>query len=682
MGPAGQVQLLFSKSKVYIHPTKSSKDQVCGYLALVRPVNCSNLDVLVSWVPESLIRLSQSDYESYIQVDLDDVGSPQMFSEQPLVSLPPTTTFSSHAFSVSLRDMYSIHVREPSLGWWYGSIQLVTRNSDTLPTLYFHDSESSAVQQERKRRAASFDPFSDDQLPWGGASFVAALKKLARLVPSPQQDRGILLVNPDTTEMKLTSKPTEKPQSSKRWEDMKWGLFEKLAQVTKFSRSAGQQVIDRTPAPMKAMLNIPEVEQLSQDYDSARAYLAEWAVGIANDGKKKKYDVVWTDGPDNLLGDEDFSFVSMHSGVERRNPITLSEWESFFGVSGQLTVTVDEVLERVFHGGLEPPARPQAWLFLLGIYPWHSTSRERASLVAEKRNEYYRLKRRWWDDTERQADDDFWKDQKSRIEKDVLRTDRQLEIFGQSDIPHPDPDSRFASSGANPHLEQLKDLLITYNEYNENLGYVQGMTDLLSPLYVVLQDDSLAFWAFCGFMRRMERNFVRDQSGMRDQLVCLDHLVQLMLPRLYEHLAKADSTHFFFFFRMLLVWYKREFDWDDCLRLWEVLWTDYLSSQFHLLIALAILDLNKEVIMNRLHHFDEILKYINDLGMSLDLEAVLVRAEQLFNHLRKTVELVEHQASRTNRTDLPHIPDDVRLLLSREVIEVRESKRPPGAGGG
>lgn len=681
MVAVGQVQLLFSKSKVYIHPTKSSKDQICGYIALVRPLNGGNSDMLVSWVPESLIRLSKTDFESYVQVDLDDSGSPQISSQQPLVSPPPTSTLSSHAFSVSIRDIYSIQVREPSLGWWYGSIQLITRGSDTLPTLYFHDSENQAVQQERKKRAASFDPFTDDQLPWGGASFMAALKKYAKVVSSPQKERGVYLVNPDLTEMR--AKPSSgNNASSKRWEDVKWGIFEKLAQVTKLSRTAGRHVIDRTPAPMKSMLNIPEVEQLSQDYDSAKAYLAEWAVGIAKDRDKKKYDVVWTDGYDNLLGDEDFSFVSMHSGVERRNPVTLAEWKSFFGMAGQISVTVDEILERIFHGGLEPPARPEAWLFLLGVYPWHSTAKERVAIVADKRNEYYRLKRRWWDDTERQANDDFWKDQKSRIEKDVLRTDRQLEIFGQSDIPHPDPDSRFASSGANPHLEQLKDLLITYNEYNENLGYVQGMTDLLSPLYVVLQDDSLAFCAFCAFMRRMERNFVRDQSGMRDQLTCLDHLVQLMLPRLYEHLAKADSTHFFFFFRMLLVWYKREFDWDDCLRLWEVLWTDYLSSQFHLLIALAILDLNKEVIMNRLHHFDEILKYINDLGMSLDLEAVLVRAEQLFNHLRKTIELVDYQVSRKHRTDLPHIPDDVRLLLSRQVVEVRESKRPPGTGGG
>lgn len=113
---------------------------------------------------------------------------------------------------------------------------------------------------------------------------------------------------------------------------------------------------------------------------------------------------------------------------------------------------------------------------------------------------------------------------------------------------------------------------------------------------------------------RQERNFLRDQSGMRAQLLALDQLVQLMDPQLYLHLQSADSTNFFFFFRMLLVWYKREFEWSDVLRLWETLWTDYFSSSFHLFIALAILEKHRDVIMDHLKHFDEVLKYSKSSG--------------------------------------------------------------------
>lgn len=89
------------------------------------------------------------------------------------------------------------------------------------------------------------------------------------------------------------------------------------------------------------------------------------------------------------------------------------------------------------------------------------------------------------------------------VEKDVHRTDRHIPLFEGEDIPHPDPDSPFAEVGTNVHLEQMKDMLLTYNEYNRDLGYVQGMSDLLAPIYAVEQDDAVAFWGFVGFMDRM-----------------------------------------------------------------------------------------------------------------------------------------------------------------------------------
>lgn len=128
---------------------------------------------------------------------------------------------------------------------------------------------------------------------------------------------------------------------------------------------------------------------------------------------------------------------------------------------------------------------------------------------------------------------------------------------------------------------------------------------------------------------------------MRSQLLALDQLVQLMDPQLYLHLQSADSTNFFFFFRMLLVWYKREFEWSDTLRLWETLWTDYFSSSFHLFIAVAILEKHRDVIMDHLKHFDEVLKYINELSNTMDLVPLLTRAESLFHRFERAVQAID-----------------------------------------
>lgn len=719
-GASSKVQLLYSKSKVYIHPTSSAKDNISGYLALVKPPgDTASNEILVAWIPETFITDSD-DLDCYVKVDLnpieETIGSSTSTSSgqnqqqqqvnQVLVSCPPRTTLSSYAFSVPISSIYSIQARPPSLGWWWGSLIIHTKSEETLPALFFHDSESQSTMVQRKSKNKNFEAFAHgDELFWGGEHFLQFFRSYAKLERSTIEP-SIYLVNPDRSDRRAfapelkksgaasgsRSSPSgsgsaEEDPLSKALRDARWKILEKLSRVTRISRQAAQNVIDKSPPKVRALLNKPEVKKIGDDFDSARVYLAKWAMGIAEEAQRARSSrVVWNEGYEDILGSAvgDFELLSIDHEVDRRNEIESQEWDEFFDHTGRLCITVNEVKERIFHGGLAASVRPEAWLFLLGVYEWDSDADERKSVISEKRNEYYRLKRRWWEDTERQQTDDFWKDQKSRIEKDVHRTDRNIGIFMDSDTPHPDPDSRFAENGTNLHLEQLKDMLITYNEYNQNLGYIQGMSDLMSPLYVVLQDDAVAFWAFCGFMRRMERNFLRDQSGMRQQLVTLDQLVQLMLPSFYAHLEKAESTHFFFFFRMLLVWYKREFPWDDVLRLWEVLWTDYLSSQFHLFIALAILDKHKDVIMQHLTQFDEILKYMNDLSMTIDLDDLLVRAELLFNRFRRTVDMVDSKMKdpSADKQHLPKITDELRELLSTEIIEVHETERPPNAGGG
>ena len=54
------------------------------------------------------------------------------------------------------------------------------------------------------------------------------------------------------------------------------------------------------------------------------------------------------------------------------------------------------------------------------------------------------------------------------------------------------------------------------------------------------------------------------------------------------------------FFRWVLIAFKREFPFDDVLRLWEILWTNYYSSNFVLFVALAILESHRDVIMRYL----------------------------------------------------------------------------------
>ncbi|KAH7032769.1 GTPase-activating protein GYP7 [Microdochium trichocladiopsis] len=703
------VKLLFSKSKVYVHPSPSAKDNIPGYIALLQQKGAATsssertpasnhsspaaADLLLAWVPETSLGASES---IYVKVDLTDGDSPPRQSY--LVPPPPTVTthtgsIGRYAFAIPVSAIYSLTVRPPSLGWWFGSVIINTRAGDSFPALFFHDSEcQSTILQKKKRAKENFDPFGEHgQMFWGGDEVLRWLKRYVKIERSGAEP-NIYLIEPSKEDSnafggKLTTSTASKagqrdgsvgttvggaaganpagPSSPgpdaamdpvmKFVKETGWSLMEKFSQVTTFTRRTAQDIIDnpKVPPQVRRMVKNPEIQTIQDEFDSARIYLARWAMGMAEQSERERNQRIWTardvmEMEDTDVGEFELLEASNLSLVERRTPVNMKEWNSFFDPrTGRLSVTVDEVKERIFHGGIDPEdgTRKEAWLFLLGVYEWYSTAEERRAQISSLRDEYVKLKGAWWErlvDMGGEGEEgEWWREQRLRIEKDVHRTDRTVPIFAGEDIPHPDPDSPFADSGTNVHMEQMKDMLLTYNEYNKDLGYVQGMSDLLAPIYAVMQDDAVAFWGFQHFMDRMERNFLRDQSGMRNQLLTLDHLVQFMDPKLYEHLKSAESTNFFFFFRMLLVWYKREFAWMDVLRLWEGLWTDYLSSSFHLFIALAILEKHREVIMEHLLHFDEVLKYVNELSNTIDLGSTLVRAEQLFRRFKRLVEAID-----------------------------------------
>lgn len=74
-------------------------------------------------------------------------------------------------------------------------------------------------------------------------------------------------------------------------------------------------------------------------------------------------------------------------------------------------------------------------------------------------------------------------------------------------------------------------------------------------------------------------------------------------------------------YRWILIAFKREFAFDDVLRLWEVLWTDYYSTNFVLFVALAVLESHRDVILRYLIHVSRpytfLLSFIKFLNFSL-----------------------------------------------------------------
>lgn len=307
---------------------------------------------------------------------------------------------------------------------------------------------------QRKRLAReSFDPFGDKgSMFWGGDEVLRWLKRYVTIERSPEA--GTFLVNPSEEDKKGFGKPTPDKVArvlegkdkhaeqagkkdggmdpvTKALKEARWNFLEKLSQVTTFTRRTAQAVAENKniPPQVRRLMQNPDVQTVQDEFDSARVYLARWAMGIAEQSERDRTQRIWT--ATDILQMEDsevgeFEILDMEANNlslgERRKPVTKKEWDGFFHTeSGRLQITSDEAKERIFHGGLSPDdgVRKEAWLFLLGVYEWDSSKEERRGKMISLRDEYIRLKGAWWD---RMMDEqgtleerEWWKEQKHRI---------------------------------------------------------------------------------------------------------------------------------------------------------------------------------------------------------------------------------------------------------------------------
>lgn len=473
-------------------------------------------------------------------------------------------------------------------------------------------------------------------------------------------------------------------------------LTQKAKRLTQdiLSQSFAEPIVPHLPQPIKELVQAPhewearakktdgqKTGNVAGEFESARVYLARWARVVAEEGEKsRKAELAAKARLERKYGETEaksdlgiFEIVrTARAGGEQPSttrvtgsPVKLAEIEDWREKGLGEAILRKEVFRRGVEAG---EARKLVWEVFLGVVGWEvglgkspaGSKSLREAIRADKRKEYDSLKEKW---QKREVHgDEKEREEWHRIDVDCRRTDRNQPLFAVPDTMKGEEEKEGGGAGKdvsptasvfgeaeegsqtalNPHVAALRTILMTYHIYSPNLGYVQGMSDLLSPIYVVHDaDESESFWAFCGWMKVMEVNFLRDQSGMKHKLTTLQQLINVMDPQLYRKLERTNSTSLFMCFRWLLIDFKREFKFDEVIRLWDVLFTNYYSDSFVLFVALAVLHSHREVILRYLVEFDEVLKYANNLSESIDLESTLAQAEVLFLSFRSLVEEVD-----------------------------------------
>ena len=287
--------------------------------------------------------------------------------------------------------------------------------------------------------------------------------------------------------------------------------------------------------------------------------------------------------------------------IKAGKTLSVRKWQAAFSPEGYLDI--GKTLSRIHRGGIHPLIRGEVWEFLLGCFDPKSTFDEREQIRQRRRVEYAR----WKEDCrqmfpvvgsgrfitapvisedgqpiqdplvlsqmnpDKGADGNRangiepvtdkkviqWMLTLHQIGLDVVRTDRTLVFYEKQE-----------------HLSKLWDVLAVYAWIDTDVGYCQGMSDLCSPMIILLEDEADAFWCFERLMRRLRGNFrCTDSSvGVEAQLNNLASITQVIDPKLHQHLETLGGGDYLFAFRMLMVLFRREFSFCDSLYLWEMMW--------------------------------------------------------------------------------------------------------------
>ncbi|XP_037736287.1 small G protein signaling modulator 2 isoform X5 [Chelonia mydas] len=209
-----------------------------------------------------------------------------------------------------------------------------------------------------------------------------------------------------------------------------------------------------------------------------------------------------------------------------------------------------------------------------------------------------------------------------RIDKDVQRCDRNYWYF----------------TAAN--LEKLRNIMCSYVWEHLDVGYVQGMCDLLAPLMVILDNDQLVYSCFSHLMKRMSQNFPNG-GAMDTHFANMRSLIQILDSELFELMHQnGDYTHFYFCYRWFLLDFKRELLYEDVFTVWEVIWAaKHISSEhFVLFIALALVEVYREIIRDNNMDFTDIIKFFNEMAEHHNAQEILKIARDLVYKVQTLIE--------------------------------------------
>jgi TBC1 domain family member 13 len=202
------------------------------------------------------------------------------------------------------------------------------------------------------------------------------------------------------------------------------------------------------------------------------------------------------------------------------------------------------------------------------------------------------------------------------------------------------PHLHFFRGETERHPEALREILFIWAKLNPGVRYVQGMNEILGPIYYLFATDpdesyrehceADAFFCFTNVMSEIMNNFIKtlDKSdlGIVGKMRDMTTILMQKDPQLARNLEDKNLNPQFYSFRWITLMLSQEFELPDVLRLWDTLFSDAKRFQFLLFFCCAMLVAVRERLLST--DFAENLKLLQQYPPG-DIEDTIALATRL-----------------------------------------------------
>ena len=191
-------------------------------------------------------------------------------------------------------------------------------------------------------------------------------------------------------------------------------------------------------------------------------------------------------------------------------------------------------------------------------------------------------------------------------------------------------------------------ILFIYSKFEPVISYVQGMNEILSPIYYCFyygsedKNESIddveadSFYAFYALMSKLKYLFDKNEdqkdNGIRGKIKRLQKMLYIIDCNMFNYLEEINFNYSILVFKWISLLFSQNFEMIDLMRLWDYIFTKDNIFENCYYLSLSILLMKKDQIMNnKITEIYNIILNTNDLY----IENIIYNAKYISNKCRK-----------------------------------------------